>query len=311
MILVILQLVGCIEFGLDPIDPEGEPKRLVAVTETFVQQALPEVDVLFVIDNTASMSQEQASLAADFDTLVDELDLAGVAWQLGVVSTDMSGPEGGWLRGNPWVLTPGTPDRALQFAELVQVGTDGLAAEAGLAAATTALSLAVAEGPNEGFRRPDAAVHVVFVSDADDDSDGADPVGAFLEQLALESSTTDRPSRASAIVGDMPSGCTGADGTAQAGSRYAEVVAATGGSQISICTSDLAPIYSSLAELSIVYSTRFDLREVPEPDSALVEVDGEVLSDGWDLQLDPPAIRFDEAPVPEASIRVTYLVSNT
>ena len=72
-------------------------------------------------------------------------------------------------------------------------------------------------GVNVGFRRPDAALHVVFISDGDDESGdvlGDHPVDAFLGLLAAEESRTGRAARASAVVGDVPDGCTGDDGAA-------------------------------------------------------------------------------------------------
>src|SRR5690349_4544621 len=110
---------GCIDFALDPIDPVGLPPREVAVSESFVQAPLPKADLLLVIDDTGSMAQEQASLASHFAALLEELDAEQVSWQLGVVTTEMSGDQAGWLRGSPWILTPDVPDRDALFAETI------------------------------------------------------------------------------------------------------------------------------------------------------------------------------------------------
>ena len=64
------------------------------------------VDLLFVVDDTASMAQEQAALAADFESLANQLDAAQVAWQVGAVTTSMDGADAGLLQGSPWILTP-------------------------------------------------------------------------------------------------------------------------------------------------------------------------------------------------------------
>src|SRR5262249_13883773 len=148
-VVLVFLLVGCgLDFDLDPQEPAGPPPQKVAVSESFVQGPLPKVDLLLVIDDTASMAQEQAALAGSFAALLDDLDGLGIGWQLGVVTTDMNGADAGWLRGSPYVLTPGTPDRDAAFAATVQVGTSGSGPEAGLAAAATALDLAVGDGPN-------------------------------------------------------------------------------------------------------------------------------------------------------------------
>jgi hypothetical protein len=56
------------------------------------------VDILFVVDNSGSMSEEQAKLAASIDTLVATLDSAVVPvdYRIGVTTTD---------NGNPWCGT--------------------------------------------------------------------------------------------------------------------------------------------------------------------------------------------------------------
>lgn len=303
---------GCIDFALDPIDPEGAPPREVAVRESFVQAPLPKADLLLVIDDTGSMAQEQQSLATHFATLLDDLDAQQVSWQLGVVSTDMNGDQAGWLRGSPWILTPDVADRDAVFAETVRVGTDGQGPEAGLAAAALALDLADPGGPNAGFRRADALLHVVFVSDADDQSEdflGEKPDAAFLTRLTDETSRTRLPARASAVVGPVPGGCTSPSGMAQAAVRYDAVVGGSGGALISICATDLAPVLASLSEATIVWQTEFPLQSVPVVDSTVVKVDGEPRTEGWVLDPDLPAVRFDEPPPPEARIDVSYLVA--
>lgn len=308
--MLLLVAAGCIEFGLDPIDPDGAPRQLVPVLDTFVQAPLPRVDLLFVVDDTASMAQEQAALAAQFSALASELDEAGVAWQVGAVTTSMQGDEAGWLKGSPWILTPDVAERELAFASMVQVGTKGTSPEAGLAAAVEALALTGADDPNAGFRRPDAMLHVVFVSDADDQSEdflGPDPVGAFLDVLDAEAEATGLPARASGLVGDVPSGCSSASGAAQPAFRYADAVAAAEGVAMSICAVDFGPFLGTLGEASLAWETRFQLSQTPETGTLRVEVDGEAAMN-WTL--DGTAVVFDEPPPAEAVIAARYLVRN-
>jgi hypothetical protein len=62
------------------------------------------VDVLFVVDNTGSMGENQARLAAGIGTLVDRLEAGGLDYRIGVTTTDngnplcgSTGPEAGKL----------------------------------------------------------------------------------------------------------------------------------------------------------------------------------------------------------------------
>lgn len=307
--LGLATLASCLEFELDPAESGDDPPRSVAVTETFVQEPLPRADLLLVIDNTRSMAQEQDALATQMVALLDDLDAAGVGWQLGVVTTEMGVEEAGWLRGSPWIITPTTEDRDAAFARAVAVGTTGGEPVAGLAAAAEALRLSAPGEANSGFRRSDALLHVVFVSDDDDQSDawlGDDPVATFLDELS-DASTPDLPARASGLVGPTPDGCTSASGDAQAAARYTQVVQGTGGVAVSICEPDFTPVVSSLTEASIEWRTEFVLREAPEQGRVRVVVDDEIVAEGYDL--DGRRLIFAEPPAPAAVIEVSYTVA--
>jgi len=305
----LLALSGCLEFGLDPVDRDAPP-AWVLVTEHFVQTPLPGVDVLFVVDDTASMEREQAALAARLPALTELLLDIGVQWQIGVVSTDMTREDAGWLRGTPWVLTPGTEGLEAAIGEVLQVGTAGSPPEAGFAAAARALELSEPGGPNAGFRRPEAALHVIFVSDADDRSDGwlgSDPAGAFLDVLDLEAASG-VSATASAVTGDEHIGCASEFGTAAAAPRYHEVTRQSGGALVSICALEVAPLVDALSEATIAWPTTFELQEAPVEETMRVTVDGVRMNEGWGVLFSPPRLIFDAPPAPEARIDASYVV---
>ncbi|MCB9676763.1 MAG: hypothetical protein H6737_16725 [Alphaproteobacteria bacterium] len=300
-----LALVGCNEFRLDPIDPDGPPPVQVAVEETFVQAPNPAVDVLFVIDATPSMTQELAALGNDVGVLITTLEDAELDWQIGVVGASASNAHPGWLLGAPYVLTATEDDPVQRFAE--RLPAPGTLGEAGLQSAVLALEQAAPDGANAGFRRAGAVLQVVFVSDADDHSDAwlADPVEDFLAALEHESDAG-QPVRASALVGDVPIGCVSATGTAQPGVRYAEVAQRSGGRTASICDIDFAALLGDLGEDSVSLPTRFDLRDTPVPRTLTVEVDG-VESADWVLDTTGPAVVFGEPPPAGSLVTVRYV----
>lgn len=175
--------------------PEGLT-RAVAI----MPQPNPNIDILFVMDNSGSMYDEQESLATWAQQyLFGTLDLsAGVELDLhiGVVSTDMgAGPysiagctgngDSGQLQNEPRVLGctgPTDPyirdvddgnggrDRnytgalADAFACVAQLGIEGCGFEQPLEAMKRALT----NPYNDGFLRDDALLAVVFVTDEDD-----------------------------------------------------------------------------------------------------------------------------------------------
>ena len=179
--------------------PAGQEPRVI-------QTGAPvKLDLLFMIDDSLSMSEEQANLARNFPRLIDAL--GGMAGgfpdlHLGVVSSDMgagnstySGACGtpGGDRGvlqvrdgcgldpahGHYLIAPadGSPtnfsgDIADVFACLASLGTSGCGFEHQLQSVRLALSGFVVE--NNGFLRPDAHLAVVYITDEDDCSAPAD-----------------------------------------------------------------------------------------------------------------------------------------
>lgn len=138
--------------------------------ETLSQDATPKVDILWVIDNSASMGAEQRKIADEATAFLARLIEADVDYHVGVVTTDPS--EGGELRsyrGDPVdgcrrcnyvardIACPnprfeGPPEQLIDecpalavFADLALVGTDGSAVEAGFESAAMALGLVITD----------------------------------------------------------------------------------------------------------------------------------------------------------------------
>jgi hypothetical protein len=308
----VAALLGCACSEFNVRGQDETEQEAVQVEETAIQDELAQVDVLWVVDDTASMAQEQAALGQALADFAAALEAAAVGWQVGVTSTSLEGDEAGLLRGDPWIMTPATPELAAALARAAAVGTAGSPPEAGLGAAVLALSEPLRSEGNRGFRRPDAALHVVVLSDADDDSAsllGDDPAGAFLAVLDDEAASSGQDALFSAVVGPTPSGCTGAGGTAAPASIYAAVAEASGGVVQSICEADLSPVADAVADSSQVWPTVFPLQATPVAGSLRVAVDGQRLDEGWSEESDPPAVRFQSPPAPGAELRFSYEVA--
>lgn len=150
------------------------------------------VDLLFVIDNSLTMFQEQENLAANFPKLVQRLAAIQPpikSLHLGVVSTDLGagpyttgvgnckpGGDDGKLQHTPHgadcapsypKYLEGAPSASLarDFGCIAQLGTTGCGYEQQLESALRALT---AQPENDGFLRRDAPLAIVFVSDEDD-----------------------------------------------------------------------------------------------------------------------------------------------
>ncbi|MEN0065308.1 MAG: vWA domain-containing protein [Myxococcota bacterium] len=321
--LLTLVVAGCSsEPGLgqapDPValDETAEPQGEIQV-DTFVQATVPTSDVLFVVDNSCSMENEQSALGGNFSSFLDVMFASEIDFHIGVVATDMTDPDHqGRLRSSGeyrWI-DPETPDAALRFASMVGLGIDGDPQERGRAAAFTALEV-LADGWNQGFLRRDASLHLVVVSD-ENDASGPEPIGrdefvGYLRGLKVAPFTT----TFSSVVGPKGaqlgpfSPC-----SAEYGAEYLAVTDAVGGLDQSICEEDWGALLGELGSVASGLRTEFFLTRRPVPESISVEVerDGELEEfegprSGWIHQARRNQVAFVGYLPPEGAIvRVRY-----
>lgn len=255
----------------------NDPRGLQSVTQTFevsgaAQQAEqftaladPPIDLLFLVDQSGSMDDDQALLAANFQGFVTALEAETGNWQVGVVTYDHGCVNGG-------VLDASTPDYAGAFADAVTAGEDREITndEALLRLADRALSQL--SGCNAGLHRPGALLHVVVVSDEPERS---------WEQAAAWTWDYWVPRLQDAVAPDplMISGVVDQSGCSEGDAGYAEAIAETGGDHLDICSSDWSAHVASLADTSLVGLWVFELAQEPLEASIQVDVDGTPTTD--------------------------------
>jgi hypothetical protein len=190
--------------GIDPDESDGCTK----------------VDLLFVIDNSESMSGEQANLIASFDGFVDEMKAAlaeAEDFHIGVTTTDANfgNAAGCTLDGALVTATTGENSSAAAcgpyaaggaymtdaddlydaFGCAAQVGTGGIPFERPMDTMRAAVGpgLQGVGGCNEGFTRPDALLVVVIITDEEDhlqseviqNGSQGDPADWYADLVAL------------------------------------------------------------------------------------------------------------------------------
>jgi hypothetical protein len=154
-------------------------------------QACGKMDILFVVDNSGSMLEEQENLADNFPRFIEVLDnfdneldyRVGVTttgrdytWQidspLGPLPNSQTGGDNGALLQScgmtrRWV-EKADADRSNTFSCAAEVGDQGPAMEMPLAVIKQAFSDRVSDGTNAGFLRDDALLAIVILTDEDD-----------------------------------------------------------------------------------------------------------------------------------------------
>jgi hypothetical protein len=225
-----LPATDVLEENDDIVDQDPEPHDVV---EAFDHQRA-QVDVLFVIDNSCSMFEQQVMLAEAFPSMVDVFEDSGLDWHVGVISTDMdSADEQGKLHQSGvyrWIdETVPYPNET--FVDMASMGTMGSWNERTRDAIHSAVEVHDV-GFNAGFRRTDAQIAVIAISDEDDTSDMLlDDFVIWMNTLAEEVTETTY----NAIVVPQNSVCVGG---VEPGWDHLSAVAKISGVVEDICASE-------------------------------------------------------------------------
>lgn len=298
-------------------------------SEYFTQQWPSRSDILWVIDSSCSMEDEQASLVENFPSFIEFFVTRDLAFHLAVTTTNIDDPnsEGldGEFNGSPGWINQNVDSIEEEFLSRALVGIDdGHGKEKGLEAAYRALT-EPAPG-DEGFVRDDAHLAVIVVSDEPDhtarpeEEDHDQWIGwvEFSEWLeGLKGPTGQRMVNFNAITGvspdgfDNPGGCgegNGAGGGALRGSGYLEAADATGGTWMSICEPDWGDMLGRVGLSAAGLMDSFRLEEVPDLDTLEVRIDGRQAA-GWEYRDWDNAIVFttvESVPLPGEETSVRY-----
>jgi hypothetical protein len=253
MLFVCLIVGGCECDTTPPITGRRPPGVIVDV---FAQETVARVDVLWVIDNSGSMTEEQDSIGREFDNFLQFLTAAEVDYHIAVITTDTQAVP--LYRGDPPYIAADTPDPQAEFAARAKVGVGGAALEKGLEAARLAL-----QRPPDGFLRDDAFLFIVWVSDEEDHSFGD---VRYYWRLFEQSKGigNDKTVTGAAIVGDVPGGCDSENGAASPGARYHELVASMGGLAGSICAPSFAATLTEMGIAAAGLRRKFTLSQTPD-----------------------------------------------
>lgn len=235
------------------------------------------MDILFVIDDSGSMGEEQANLAENFPLFVDVLNSfksdggTPIDYHLGVTTTSVTkswttlfipggqtGPSGALINNGCAVpgkwLTRDDTNVSDTFSCVAQA-VGGANEEMPLEALRLAVSERIADGANTGFFREDALLAIVVLTDEDDCSrtddnfnlgfgsvcDGVSPVDGYI--AAMDDATGERGRWAAAFIAGLgPGSCKSEFGNAAEATRLLDFANKAGDNVVtsSICEGDLS-----------------------------------------------------------------------
>jgi len=319
-----------------PISGRGD---VTAVQEDiFAQDPQPKVDVLFVVDNSGSMSDKQTNLGGNFDSFIKFAAAQQVDYHIAVTTTGVDVAHGGISTNgtppdangcaesegsNPKVITLQTPNAEEVFRQNVKVGTDGNYSELLIRPAYLALTNPNLNGCNANFLRDEANLAIVVVSDAGDQD--AVPVSFYLNAFfTIKGFKRQNMFTFNGIIpvapGHETSSCS-YDGSEFANTRIEQVIQSTSGVSEEICTTSWAKTLEKLGQTAFGYRTRFFLSNVPDTtgtNKVEIVVDGIPYPETgpfgdtrWTYNSAANAIDFDALSVPEpgSTIAVSYHVA--
>jgi hypothetical protein len=220
--------------------------------DRFQQPSRPKVDVLWVVDDSTSMSDDQENLANNFSAFIQQATSLNSDYHMGVTNSDGKTEWSGRLHtcnSSRKYITDAQPVSQQQSDFQCNVKTAQLAdarphtddKESPLQAGRAAFEYPNLDGWNAGFYREDAGLYVLIVSDEVDQSDGSAQLYIDYFQNLKGIGNPDLLD-ISAISGPPPDGCETAEGNQPA---Y-DVVTAVSGQFRSICTADWTDLVSTL-----------------------------------------------------------------
>jgi len=278
------------------------------------------VDVVWVIDNSGSMSSHQQTVIRSAKDFLDSfMQARGLQWSMAVLSTDKSNRP--FLGFSAARLDSTTPNPVPIFqAAVTRLGTSGSGTEQFFDPFVQAVNA------TPGYLRSNAILAMVAVTDAPDQSDQMPDALDFLDYLARLKGDLSRAILYGALAPQEPSswGCPLTDNTRWNYdiSSYRTVIEATHGKAYKLCTTGFGRDLAAMGEdlVKRVVRPRLYLNERPKAGSIRVQYRGAPVATGtpetggfWLYDFEMNAVAFTDlsfAPDDDASVEVTYEIDD-
>lgn len=307
LISVVSLITGC--------DKGGGNFSILSASDKFTQDTtyVPrQLDILFVVDNSGSMSSSQTNLATNFPSFINFFKNKGYDFKIAVTTTDayygdqfvnsgcgsLCNVEQTRFRSQSTPLTYVINNKTYNleniFASNVNVGIGGSGDERAFSSFKAALNSTL----NTGFHRSGAFLSVIIVSDEEDFSHDDINLNESYTQptlhsvasynLYLQNFTSGQASQDFSVstISVLDDACKTSLGSGRKiGQRYMQLADLTGGSKNSICSNFNAVLDNITTTIASQTAAQFILTKTPKVSSIHVLISGsEVPQDatnGW------------------------------
>ncbi|WP_413560987.1 hypothetical protein [Bdellovibrio sp. HCB209] len=324
----------------------GGTYSTLADSDSYKQEAVfvpKKIDVLWVIDNSGSMQTSQQNLASNFQSFIARFKQnnndfrmavgATDAWEKGLYTSTSSinkallrdGEPGTSNHSGVFVMDKNTPNLENVFVTNIKQGINGNGDER----AFESFKQILTDSRNSAFRRPDAFLAIIIVSDEEDFSrsvtgliekyEDEDPklfsVDSYVNFLdTFTGGTANGRNYAVSNISIHDQSCLTQLSTIhqlKINKRYKDLTNKTGGINGSLC-SDFGNTLQIISDSIIKLSSSFKLSREPIPETITVIVNGVVVpenaSNGWTYNSSTLTITFNGSAVPaaDANVRITF-----
>lgn len=290
----------------DPVVPD--PTTPVVIlndrSEIFTQNIAKNanVDILWVIDDSGSMADEQDALGKNFLSFINQFIEKNIDFKMAITTTDGTSTRNGKMVGDSSMLTSASAKGnktafVNNFTKWVKVGTSGSGIEQGLKT-----SASFSDRYASSFLRPDAFFIIVYISDEEDQSDKK--VSEYLTQL--QSLKTNKGMvKAYSIVTVKDYGFQ----WETIGNRYMEISNATAGA-IGDIKKDFSSTLLDMGGKILTLLDTFALNESPYQDQIEVFVNNIKITSGFVFNPAQRTVKFETSSLPAegAQVEIRYKV---
>lgn len=240
-------------------DPWKVYNRYSRIRENFViNQHQKKTDILFVIDNSSSMRDEQTKISQRFEHFVDKIQ--DLDWHIAITTTDPRDDEKGSDGqidpfNNQYLFLKSSMDQKKAqelFAKHVKRTESGWDTEMGINATYRAIERTLnprteSDKKQAQFFREESALAVVVVSDEDESGAGVKSQGRELIKLIQTKWGNQKRFQFSSIVA-YTSACLNGGGGHTRGKKYEELTAQTQGILGDICAQNYSDLLRNLGQ---------------------------------------------------------------